>query len=886
MIISKLPSIVCNLVATVCLLCCGLTAYAQTGNIVFEDEHVKAICVAKWDTDNDGELSYAEAKSVTELDGAFSNNTAITCFNELQYFTGLTEIYYSAFKGCTSLSSVVLPASITSIGMYAFETTGLTSIVIPASVETIDMYSFFMCEKLASLSFSAGSKLKEIGVFAFNRAKIENLSLPSRLETVGKFAFHYCPLKYVDIPATVTSIGEDAFNADADDGDITNPVMSVYVRGNTPATLGTDAFGRTAPEDLGRINAETTIHTSYADQYRAAWSQYADYVRERQGYTVSIGGVFLNSALIADDGSVNYKDANTEISGVTVEINGDNYISCINLNNAVIKTTANNGIYSDRTNCDRGIDIYLKGHNIIEAAQTGIAFCGDLNISTPEDALGMASLDIKAPQYGIKGLSPNNSNPQTLYLYNCLIDINCTNGPCIEGSNSQYMSGYETVLGMGENLQLRAKTNASSPVITTINLDSYMEFVDFISPEDARLSNPDDGVWGVVDADGQLVCGEVRVGGYINFQDANVEKICVSKWDADKNRHLDYFEAADVSSLDGAFKGNEDIVSFDELQHFTGLTEIEDDAFNGCSALESVVLPSTIVSIGLSAFQETALKEITIPKSVGELGEYTFRKCPSLTTVEFEEGSTINTIPTGMCLDCSTLREVIVSNTITKLNSNAFMRCPYFLPNAILNQNPITYIDWYVFQGCANDYVTIPTTVEFIGNYAFYGCNTVVFDDPENSNLYNIGEEAFFQCSEIASALPASLTNIGDRAFGYDKETAGPDFYAIRESIEVLSETPPTIGVDCFGKLEDKPIFVPEGCESSYLLAWSDYKDYIYVPEGADIVTGMNAVESDATDSRHTGVWTLDGRRLRSAATLTGLPSDIYLLHGRKVVVK
>jgi len=60
----------------------------------------------------------------------------------------------------------------------------------------------------------------------------------------------------------------------------------------------------------------------------------------------------------------------------------------------------------------------------------------------------------------------------------------------------------------------------------------------------------------------------------------------------------------------------------------------------------------------------------------------------------------------------------------------------------------------------------------------------------------------------------------------------------------------------------------------------------ICVPEGADIVTGMKAVESDATDSRHTGVWTLDGRRLRSAATLTGLPSGIYLLTGRKVVVK
>lgn len=90
-------------------------------NIEFADANVKAICIANWDTNNDGELSYTEAAAVTNFGTVFKNNTQITSFDELRYFTGLTSIGYQAFYSCSSLTSVTIPNSVTSIGNWAFK---------------------------------------------------------------------------------------------------------------------------------------------------------------------------------------------------------------------------------------------------------------------------------------------------------------------------------------------------------------------------------------------------------------------------------------------------------------------------------------------------------------------------------------------------------------------------------------------------------------------------------------------------------------------------------------------------------------------------------------------------------------------------------------------
>ena len=61
----------------------------------------------------------------------------------------------STFKGCTGLTEVKLPASLTTIGEYAFDgCTGLTEIKLPASLTTIDKYAFFGCTELTSAVFA------------------------------------------------------------------------------------------------------------------------------------------------------------------------------------------------------------------------------------------------------------------------------------------------------------------------------------------------------------------------------------------------------------------------------------------------------------------------------------------------------------------------------------------------------------------------------------------------------------------------------------------------------------------------------------------------------------------------------------------------------------
>ena len=65
-----------------------------------------------------------------------------------------------------------------------------------------------------------------------------------------------------------------------------------------------------------------------------------------------------------------------------------------------------------------------------------------------------------------------------------------------------------------------------------------------------------------------------------------------------------------------------------------GLTEIVDDAFEGCTSLESIIIPDGATKIGDYAFYEcSSLKSIIIPESVTEIGDWAFYGCASLKKV-------------------------------------------------------------------------------------------------------------------------------------------------------------------------------------------------------------------------------------------------------------
>ncbi|MCD7768669.1 MAG: leucine-rich repeat domain-containing protein, partial [Oscillospiraceae bacterium] len=118
------------------------------------------------------------------------------------------------FPGCTSLTSVTIPASVETIESYAFRgCTSLTSVTIPASVTIIKEHAFSGCTNLQTVSFGAGSQLATIGNCAFQESGLTEIVIPDTVTSLGGIAFSDCTsLKTVTIGSGITTIQGYTFN--------------------------------------------------------------------------------------------------------------------------------------------------------------------------------------------------------------------------------------------------------------------------------------------------------------------------------------------------------------------------------------------------------------------------------------------------------------------------------------------------------------------------------------------------------------------------------------------------------------------------------------------------------------------------------------------------
>ena len=117
-----------------------------------------------------------------------------------------------AFNGCTSLSSISIPDSVTSIGFCAFNgCTSLSSISIPDSVTRIGDNAFAFCYSLTAADI--GSSVKSIGNYAFYWCtSLASVTIPDSVTSIGNCAFYGCTsLSSISIPDSVIYIGTEAF---------------------------------------------------------------------------------------------------------------------------------------------------------------------------------------------------------------------------------------------------------------------------------------------------------------------------------------------------------------------------------------------------------------------------------------------------------------------------------------------------------------------------------------------------------------------------------------------------------------------------------------------------------------------------------------------------
>ena len=771
---------------------------------------------------------------------------------------GLASIGERAFEGREGLDAVRLPSTLASVGNMAFAGTAIREITVPDAMTTIGMGAFAQMNSLKRVKLPA--TLTEIGQEAFRATALTDIEIPEGVTTIGESAFAQCDLKSLSLPDAVTSVGANFIEDNnslaylslgAGVGELPKMASNISrcflkMGAATPPTLGTDRLGFTptivlVPEGCGDAYTKSNRWKDY--NISAANGNVATvYVNEPGTLATEIR---LSSGLFPAQVS------NLIITGGT--LNEDDF--------AIMR--------SNMRAC-YDIDLTLAGNTEIPAgAFTGRSMLLNIKLPAATTAIG----DNAFTNCAVMHLE---SLPATLETIG-------------EGA-------FSGCTGMDSELSMPAS-------LTRVGADAFagsgVKRVDFSGAEGLDLSNAYN-----------------LFGGCRNLSEVVLPNA--------------------TKMIPGSmFKGS----GLSEVYLPEGLESIGSEAFKECGLLKGINLPSTVNNIGDRAFAYSGLEGIDLPKSVTEMGEYVFTGS-KVAYVNFPAGLT--GISSGMAKGCPDLMVVNLPRKLQSIGNEALnsasiaaISSPSQLP-AATDGNPWESID---NMTCALS-IPKPSLVKYmLAEYwgAFVDIRnsidvTIEVEEPEEEPTP--GENPGGETGEDAADADAAddvLTYIDENDYqtmleeqeeNAEEEEPAPA-EARRRALRTLRRAGVIAPNKGYGKLFNNSSLYRDGGQSTrFFLNVDTDKKYSVMYNGQDITdavdtetnsfvidgfdktsslhvkvysgiqSGIDAVDVSADDPFAGGkadIYSTTGICVKPAAMaedLRMLPSGIYIVNGRKIVVR
>ncbi|MCX4313632.1 MAG: leucine-rich repeat protein [Clostridia bacterium] len=243
-----------------------------------------------------------------------------------------------------------------------------------------------------------------------------------------------------------------------------------------------------------------------------------------------------------------------------------------------------------------------------------------------------------------------------------------------------------------------------------------------------------------------------------------------------------------------------------------GVNAIGSGTFNECVMLKSIIIPDSVTKIGTAVFREcVGLANVSLGNGITEIGGSAFYNCKSLESIAIPKG--VSSVRSNIFRGCKALASITVDrgNSVYHSAGNCMIETAtktlvVGCKNSVIpDDGSVTAIGGNAFYDSGLENIIIPSSVNTIGNYAFYNCEGL-----ENiiipSSVKTIGSNAFCLCSGLTSVvIEEGVTSIGDQAF--------------RNCSNIVNITLPntleSIKNDTFGSCRElKSIYIPFGVSS------------------------------------------------------------------------